>query len=204
MVLIVFMFLDAVAQLIVGRMRKLSVLFFVVFLTSCASSRNSRITEQSTEDVLWFWSADNVGGHKMKIQVLLDKVVLYEKIVPIVHARRSSVRAGKPIEFNFSAPRAILWQGYKEDETTPPGHRITCRIWRAGSDPDKLILGVWFGGKDESHMNTLCIAYPDRAEATEIASGLVVATTPISEGTPASKPSIIPRSTGSVLDELEH
>jgi len=119
----------------------------------------------------------------MKLEVRLDHKIIYQSSFPLCRAERSSAHSEgqkKKLDFAFNAPRAIVWQGYRdEDNTTDPDQEIEGNIWLAGADPDVMLLGVSFRSRGSIYMNTLHIAYPDRREVSEIELGLVVITEPI-------------------------
>jgi len=160
----------------------------MVLAISCSTSmqppKNSTDPALSSEEkLLWFWFAGD--GPKMSLQVCLDEKIIYQTTFPICHAKRSSAHSNgqeKSLHFLFDAPRAMVWQGYKDaDETTPPNQRILGDIWLAGAGPDCLILGITFRGQQSIYMNTLHIAYPNQRDESLIASGLVIITTPLEE-----------------------
>jgi hypothetical protein len=136
----------------------------------------------SQEEPVWFWFA-SCGGLVMKLEVRLDQNIIYQSSFPLCRAERSSVYSEgqkKKLDFVFNAPRAIVWQGYRdEDNTTDPNQEIKGDIWLAGADPNAVILGVSFVSHGSIYMNTLHIAYPDRREVSEIESGLVIITEPV-------------------------
>lgn len=153
--------------------------------TSCRTARPSAKDSQSgaarvDEEPVWYWVAGD--GPQMSLQVYLDEKVIYKTTFPICHKKRSSAssRASqKALSHAFTAPRAIVWQGYKDDdETTPENQRILGDIWLAGSEPDCLILGVSFGGRDSNFMNTVHIVHPNRRDESVVASGLRIVTSP--------------------------
>jgi hypothetical protein len=121
----------------------------------------------------------------MSLQVYLDQKIIYETTFHILHAKRSSAYSKgqeKALHYSFTAPRAIVWQGYKDaDETSPANQKILGDIWLAGADPDCLILGITFGGRDSNYMNTLHIAHAYQRDESIIASGLIIVTAPIEE-----------------------
>ncbi len=122
----------------------------------------------------------------MTLEVRLDRKVIFKQSFPLCRADRSSVHGGgesKRLHFGFKPHRTIVWQGYKDqDDTTPANRVIGCDIWLAGSDPDALLLGVYFASSEASYMNTIHIAHPMQRDQTEIASGLVVTTYPTKPG----------------------
>jgi hypothetical protein len=160
--------------------------------TSSPSAKNSRGFEVGSEEKpVWFWFAGD--GPQMSLQVRLDQKIIFETTFPIRHAKRSGAYSKgqeKVLHYSFTAPRAIVWQGYKdEDETTTASQKILGDVWLAGADPDCLILGISFGGRDSNYMNTLHIAHPNQRDESIIASGLIIVTLPIEEmKTKASNP----------------
>ncbi len=138
----------------------------------------------SQEGPVWFWFT-TCGGPVMKLEVRLDQKTIYQFSFPACRTDRLStnnVGQKKILEFVFNAPRAIVWQGYRdEDNTTNPDQEIEGNIWLAGAEPDAMILGVSFVSRGAIYMNTLHIAFPDRRHVSEIESGLVVITEPIKQ-----------------------
>jgi len=121
----------------------------------------------------------------MKLEVRLDQKTIYQSSFPACRTdglSTNNVGQKKILAFVFNAPRAIVWQGYRdEDNTTNPDQEIEGNIWLAGADPDAMILGVSFVSRGAIYMNTLHIAYPDRRHVSEIEPGLVVITEPIKQ-----------------------
>jgi hypothetical protein len=119
----------------------------------------------------------------MKLEVRLDQKIIYQSSFSLCRAERSSAHSEgqkKNLDFVFTSPRAIVWQGYRdEDNTTDPNQEIEGGIWLAGADPDVMILGVSFMSRGAIYMNTLHIAYPDRRAVSEIEPGLVIITEPV-------------------------
>lgn len=116
----------------------------------------------------------------MTLQVFLDHKLLYETNFHVCQVDRSLIPTNQPtLHYFFKAPRAISWEGYKDEvEITPANLHVDGDIWLAGSDPGDMILGVSFNGTHSIYMNTLLVAYPDQQTELEIATGLVVVTRP--------------------------
>ena len=136
----------------------------------------------SQEGPVWFWFA-SCGGPTMMLEVRLDQRVIYKTSFPLCRAERSSTYSNGQntrLRFSFTPGRAIIWTGYRDKaETTAPSQTLHGDIWLSGADPTDLLLGVSFSDKDSIYMNTIHIAYPDKPNQTEVASGLTVRTTPI-------------------------
>jgi hypothetical protein len=154
--------------------------FFVRIMLLTAAIASPALASQ--EGPVWFWFA-TCGGPIMKLEVRLDQRLIYQSSFPLCRSERSSAHSEgqkKKLEFAFKAPRAIVWQGYRdEDNTTGPDQEIEGNIWLAGADPDKMLLGVSFMSRDSIYMNTIHIAYSNRRSVSEIEPGLVVITKPI-------------------------
>jgi hypothetical protein len=136
----------------------------------------------SQEGPVWFWFT-SCGGPAMNLEVRLDQKVLYKSSFPLCRAERSSVHSqgqARKLHFVFRPRRAIVWQGYREeDDTTDANQRIEGDIWLAGADPDALLMGISFSSHDSIYLNTIHIAHPARRDQSEVASGLVVITNPV-------------------------
>ncbi len=119
----------------------------------------------------------------MKLEVRFDQKIIYQSSFPLCRAERLSTHSEgqkKKLDFVFDAPRAIVWQGYRdEDNTTNPNQEIEGNIWLAGADPDAMLLGVSFTSRGSIYMNTLHIAYPNRRQVSEIEPGLLIITEPV-------------------------
>jgi hypothetical protein len=59
-----------------------------------------------------------------------------------------------------------------------PTQTIAANIWQAGADPDALLLGVMFVS-DRVLLNTMHVAKPDSASASEVDRGIVLRTFPL-------------------------
>jgi hypothetical protein len=172
---------------------KLLILTCLLMLaTSCSTSNPpAKIAADSKaasdEEPVWFWSAGN-DDPQMSLQVHLDEKIIYETKIHICHEKRSSAYSkvqDKMLRYSFAAPRAIVWQGYKDDdETTPANQKILGDIWQSGGDPDCLILGISFMGRDSVYMHDYHIAHPDQRDESIIATGLTIVTEPVAEKKP--------------------
>jgi hypothetical protein len=135
----------------------------------------------SAEGPVWFWFTGH--GSQMSIDVLLDQALLYHHTFPVSAVKRSSPESrghNKSLHFSFTAPRPIVWEGYKDDDQTiPRGRRILGDIWLAGSEPDCLLLGVSFMDRHDCYMNTIHIAHPNQRDESLITPGLLIVTSPL-------------------------
>ena len=137
-------------------------------------------TPCAEEGPVWFWLA-GCGGPDMAIEVRLDGKLLHRSVVPICRAGREDAAAqgqsSGRIEVKFTAPRAIVWEGYRDGpDRTKTGQDLTLDIWQAGADPEDLLLGVDVMDQKAIHANTIHIAHPNKRDRSEIASGLEVIT----------------------------
>lgn len=156
--------------------------FILVNITACVNILLAKDTER-----VWYWFA-KCGGPAMTLEVKLDGTTISKTTFPICHALRDSLTSNngneqKRIEFPFRSKRTIVWTGYRdESDETKADELVEGSIWQAGADPDCLIIGVSFFSGDKILMNTLHIAYPEKRESSEIASGLVISTYPARQG----------------------
>jgi hypothetical protein len=153
-------------------------------MTACAVIASTLLLAASAlhaeEGPVWFWLS-GCGGPDMAIEVRLDGKLLHKSVVPICRAVREDAAAqgqsSGRIEVRFTAPRAIVWEGYRDGpDRTKAGQELTLDIWQAGADPEDLLLGVDVMDGKAIHMNTLHIAHPFKRDRSEIASGLEVVT----------------------------
>ena len=115
----------------------------------------------------------------MKLELRLDKELLFDASFPLCQAERDSVAsqgAKGRIDFVLKAPRAINWEGYHDHDKSSKGDLIEVNFWLAGSDPDRLIIGASFADAKRILMNGLHLASPDKRSETEMAKGLIVIT----------------------------
>jgi hypothetical protein len=138
------------------------------------------------EDPVWFWFT-TCGGPALGLELRLDRTIIFKSSFPLCRANRSSISGKanqKRLHFAFKPPRAIVWEGYGDNEghPTPANQVIDGDIWLAGSDPDELLLGVSFIRSNTIEMNSIHIAHPGRRDQTEMAPSLVLTTYPIKLG----------------------
>jgi len=160
----------------------LTFLFSVTLLCSAAEAPSS-----SQESPVWYWHAKG-NGQRMKLEVRLDNKTVFTATFSVAQTGRSAIPKksyAKKIRFSFKPERSIVWSGYRDqDVVSPAKQRIECDIWMAGADEDAVILGVSFDRPDEILMNTLHLASPATEARSEIADGLVVVTSPVTEKKP--------------------
>jgi hypothetical protein len=132
----------------------------------------------SLADGVWYWFA-TCGGPVMKLELRLDKDLLFDASFPLCQANRDSVAsqgAKGRMDFVLKAPRAISWEGYHDHEKSSKGDLIEVNFWLAGSDPDQLAIGASFADAKRILMNGLHLASPYKRSETEMAKGLKVIT----------------------------
>lgn len=127
---------------------------------------------------LWPTTARPRGHFRRGIALPLDD--------PDMQADRQSAASrgeSKNISLRMKPNRAIKWEGYRDDNpVTRAGYSLTVDLWEAGADPDDLLIGVSVSDGHQIYMNTIYVAFPDKPSSTEIATGLVVSTQPVSAG----------------------
>ncbi|HEX5219118.1 MAG TPA: hypothetical protein VFZ59_06085 [Verrucomicrobiae bacterium] len=136
---------------------------------------------------VWYWQARD-RSQRMKLEVLLDNKRIFATTFSIAQSGREQISKtshAERIEFSFRPKRSIVWEGYRDEAIRSAARqRIRCDIWMAGADETAIILGVSFVKSDAILMNTLHLALPTTAARSEIADGLVVVTSPVSETKP--------------------
>lgn len=123
-------------------------------------------------DIVWAWSEQCHGAHKIGVTVRLDSKVLYRGVLPICRAHRDAEN-GK-VEFRFAGGHTFQGE-YPTDSTDS----IEGDIWQAGGDPHDLILGVSFMTSKQELLNTVHIARPDKPTSSELDKGLSITTDPV-------------------------
>ena len=124
----------------------------------------------------WRWYALCDNATTLDLDVSLDGSSLFRTNIPICQTETQDRRI---LKFKFTAPRPILWTGYRDDDVTTASRlSIEGDIWLAGGEQSGLILGVTFDDGKALLMNTLHFADAATASSTEIAKGLVVRTSP--------------------------
>ena len=134
----------------------------------------------AAERPVWFWHED-CSGRRMALEITLDGKRLLRQTFSVCRRLRDSREAGDDkIRVEFIAPRAVTWDGYRdENNTTPAGAKLETQIWQAGADPDAMILGVDVMASGGIYMNALHVARINRESRSEIGPGFVVRTFPL-------------------------
>jgi|GEM_PF-1778441 len=123
----------------------------------------------------WHWF-QNCNEHKaMRLEVLLDGKIIYHSSFPICRANTGSnaARRQRVIAFYFKGGHVFQGEYHTAREQIIEGN-----IWQAGADSDAMLLGVSFSSKKQVLLNTIHVAKPDSASASEVDRGIVVRTFP--------------------------
>jgi hypothetical protein len=170
-------------------MRLLIFTCLLMLVTSCSTSNPSAkiaadSKTSSEEEPIWFWSTGK-DDPEMSLEVRLDQKIIYQTTIHIGHEKRSiaETRAqDKMLSYSFAAPRAIVWQGYKDnDETTPANQKILGDIWSSSGESDCVILGVSFRGRHSVYMHEYHFVHPYQRNESTMATGLTIVTAPVQE-----------------------
>jgi len=141
-------------------------------LTICASGLPGQ-----DRDTVWVWNSSCHNPTMIAIRVRLDSTTLYRRSVPICRWERR-FESGKG-SFHFTAPRALVWYGYRSDaDTTAVNTPFAVKLWQAGGEVNAIELGVVADAPDGLHMNAIHMLLPDERNETTLAGGLVVETWP--------------------------
>jgi hypothetical protein len=146
-------------------------LFFFTVLLSVPAVAQQTLSHPETPEVVWVWSKQCDGNHKLGVTVILDRKVLYRGVLPICHRNREAENGR--VSFHFAGGH--LFQGKYHTRSTDS---IEGDIWQASGDSDALILGVSFDTKKQVLLNTLHIAAPDKPSSSELDKGLFITTHP--------------------------
>lgn len=119
-------------------------------------------------EVVWTWSTQCDGNHKLGVEVRAKRKLLYRGVLPICRGIRDA--ANGRVEFHAARSE------YSADSTDAEGN-----IWQAGGEPDALILGISFQTKERILLNTLHIARPDKKTSSKLDQGLSIITYPLPE-----------------------
>jgi hypothetical protein len=130
-------------------------------------------SRQEAPEVVWTWSKQCDGNHKLSVTVRLDHKVLYRGDLPICRGRRDAEDG--QMKFYFAGGH--LFQGEYRTHSTDT---IEGDIWQAGGEEDALILGVSFSTKKQVLLNTLHIARPDKQSSSELDTGIFITSDPAS------------------------
>lgn len=110
---------------------------------------------------------------------MLKFKIIYCEFYPLCVMHRSEIEPEQPqkiLEFHFEADSKTF------SEMKGSGRHVEGNIWKAGSDPGFILLGVSFQATDEDNrvlLNTIHIAPPDEASQSMLANGLVIKTYPL-------------------------
>jgi hypothetical protein len=146
-------------------------LSFTVLLAAPAVAQQSD-SRQETPEVVWTWSKQCDGNHKLSVTVRLERKVLYSGVLPICRGR-CDAEDGQ-MKFYFAGGH--LFQGEYRTHSTDA---IEGDIWQAGGEDDALILGISFSTKKQVLLNTLHIAKPDKLTSSELDTGLSITSDPV-------------------------
>lgn len=121
------------------------------------------------DDSVWYWFA-TCGGPAMKIELRLDKTLLFDATFPLCQANSGSIAsqgAKGRMDFVFRAPRPIAWA--RDHQKSATNDLIKADFWLAGSDPNALIIGESFTGAKRILFNSLHVASPERRSESDVA-----------------------------------
>jgi len=149
---------------------KLPLLFLTVLLAAPTVAQRPP-SGPEVDEVVWIWSKQCTGNHKLGITIRLDHRVLYRGLLPVCHGRRDA-EDGR-VEFHFAGGHT-----FQGENRTRPTDLIEGDIWQAGGEPDALILGISFTA-EQGLLNVLHVARPQKQTSTEVDKGLFVTTYPL-------------------------
>jgi hypothetical protein len=126
-------------------------------------------------EVVWHWFGNCSPNNKMGVRVVYQGKTIYQTSFAVCRLRRSDI-PNEPeqrlLKFTLRANAKI----FGDDFATLGTQEIEGDIWKAGGDPDALLLGVSFVTRDRILLNTIHIARPGRSARSVLAKGLSIST----------------------------
>ncbi len=114
----------------------------------------------------------------MRVTVQLDRRPVYSGAFPICRMRRKDIPDESPqkiLAFTFRTRAGIFGS-----EFGPMGSQeLEGNIWRAGGDPDAILLGVSFATPDRILLNSVHVGRPNQVSRSVLAKGLTISTWPV-------------------------
>jgi hypothetical protein len=121
---------------------------------------------------IWF---DNcaVAPGKLGITILINEKTIYRSSFPVCESKERP-KERKVVAFTFRGGHT-----FQGEYRTKPTQIVEGNIWQAGTDPDAIWLGISFATNNQSLLNTLHYAKPNRESSTLIDKDVVVRTFPL-------------------------
>jgi len=141
----------------------------------CPPALAQPLLTATASDTVWFWFA-TCDGPTMRLDLRLDRSLLYTTSVPICRADRAGAYSqgsqGK-FSFWFQPRRAIVWSGYSDKEDTSRAPQdVEVHVWQAAADSDFLTLGATLMTSKRILMNTSAYRAPQRCRFHSTGEGL--------------------------------
>ncbi len=127
------------------------------------------------DEVVWHWFNKCGDAKKLTVEITLNNKSIYKSSFPICQLRRGDISYDpdpKRLVFILEKAEKQSLFGELKDES------LEGNIWKAGGDSNYIILGVSFSAKKRVWLNTLHIAYPDKASNSVMANDLIIDTYP--------------------------
>ena len=163
-------------MLIVRKTRDGTIALLIAMIASVGAwPQGSTKVSHGADQAAWRWFQNCSENKAIRLEVLLDRKIIYRSSFPICRSNTGSPseRRQKIIAFYFKGGH--VFQGEYHTGRT---QIIEGNIWQAGADRDAVLLGVSFSSKKQVLLNTIHVAKPDRASASEVDRGIVVRTFP--------------------------
>jgi hypothetical protein len=154
--------------------RNIQVYFLMLFavLVTTPLVAQQKVSSTESKDLVWTWSKQCGGDHKLGIAVRLDGKVLYRDILPICIGGRGNENGRA--EFHFAGGRTFQGRYHTHSSESIEGD-----IWQASGESDALILGISFQSSKQILINTLYAANPEKRTTSTFDNGVLVTTYPI-------------------------
>jgi hypothetical protein len=146
----------------------------VVLVAMMNAPWSASAAQLSTPDeVVWDWLDQCDNSKTLTVEITFDNKTIYKSSVPICRLRRGDIQVER------KQKRLVFFLEKEEKKSLfgePKEARVEGNIWKAGGEPDAIILGVSFATKERIWLNTLHLAFPEKASWSELSRNLYIQT----------------------------
>jgi hypothetical protein len=142
------------------------------------AASGQQLSASAAKVEVWQWFEGCQPEKQMRVNVLLHGKSLYSAAFPACRMRRGEIPDESPqkvLVFSFQGSAGLFGAEFRRLGTRD----IEGNIWRAGGEPDAILLGVSFATPDQILLNSIHIATARKASRSALARGLIIATSPV-------------------------
>ena len=154
------------------RIFSISAVMFCSVLVAATAFAQQPSSKPDVSEVVWTWSKQCKGDHKLGVKIHLYHKVLYRGVLAICPGSRDG-EDGRA-EFHFSGGHTFQGRYHTLAKDSIEGD-----IWQASADPDALILGISFATSKQILLNTLHVASPEKQTSSVIDKDIFITTYPV-------------------------